>query len=374
MISRNGNGSWFAAHYEWLALAVGILALAGGAAFYVMSSGSDPDEAAASAVANVDRMKPAETGVKALDMADLQSATSVIRKPVLLADVPEKTESFLASERRVLCKKCKKAISGDIRACPQCPFCGEKQEEEQKVVLDADNDGMADEWEKRFGLNAGDPADANADADGDGFTNLEEYEAKTDPTDRNDHPDYLDSLKIVLPLKETYLPFVFTAANKIPAGWRCEFFDAKQKDDYGRMGRTITAIIGEEIGKGTKNPTGYVLKSYEKKEAKHERKGMKGMFVTVDVSEVKVERKSDGKVLTLVIGSKKAKPVAVDVQATLVYERGGSKNLDVVSGSEISLNGVKYRIVSIETVGKGAKVTVANSLTGKKRTLEALEQ
>ncbi|MHC4121166.1 MAG: hypothetical protein ACYSWO_27080 [Planctomycetota bacterium] len=34
---------------------------------------------------------------------------------------------------------------------------------------------MPDEWEKRHGLDAADPADRNADADGDGYTNLEEY-------------------------------------------------------------------------------------------------------------------------------------------------------------------------------------------------------
>ncbi len=40
---------------------------------------------------------------------------------------------------------------------------------------DADHDGMPDAWEQSHGLNAGDPADAHADADGDGYTNLEEY-------------------------------------------------------------------------------------------------------------------------------------------------------------------------------------------------------
>jgi hypothetical protein len=40
---------------------------------------------------------------------------------------------------------------------------------------DTDRDGMPDEWEKRHGLDAEDPADRNHDADADGFTNLEEY-------------------------------------------------------------------------------------------------------------------------------------------------------------------------------------------------------
>ncbi|MBW3595849.1 MAG: pectate lyase [Planctomycetes bacterium] len=40
---------------------------------------------------------------------------------------------------------------------------------------DADHDGMPDDWERPRGLNANDPADAAADRDGDGYTNIEEY-------------------------------------------------------------------------------------------------------------------------------------------------------------------------------------------------------
>jgi hypothetical protein len=47
--------------------------------------------------------------------------------------------------------------------------------------VDLDQDGMPDDWEKRNGLDANDPADRNADADGDGYTNLEEYLNGTKP-------------------------------------------------------------------------------------------------------------------------------------------------------------------------------------------------
>ncbi|OGS69940.1 MAG: hypothetical protein A2Y96_02365 [Firmicutes bacterium RBG_13_65_8] len=40
---------------------------------------------------------------------------------------------------------------------------------------DTDHDGMPDEWESGHGLSASDPADGNADRDGDGYTNIEEY-------------------------------------------------------------------------------------------------------------------------------------------------------------------------------------------------------
>jgi len=370
MISRTGKDSFLAAHYDWVALGVGLLALAGAAAFYVSSLGEDPDEAAARTAADVARMKPSETGVKPLDMEKLRQAVRLTRTPLQMSEIPERSESFLASERRVFCKKCQQAISGDIRLTPKCPFCGEPQAVEKVVVLDTDGDGLPDEWERRYGLNPNDAADADLDKDGDAFTNLEEFKAKTDPTDKNDHPDYLDSLTLSLPLKETSLPFVFTKATKIPAGWRCEFFNAREKDDYGRLGRTFTAVVGEEIG-----GSGFILKAHEQKETKVAIKGGEGLKKTVDASEVVIERKRDGKKLTLVVAAnKKAKPAAVDIQATLVYSRGTVQNFEVVPGSEIVLSGVTYRIVEIKAVGKGARVTIEHALSGKKRSIEALER
>ena len=46
---------------------------------------------------------------------------------------------------------------------------------------DSDHDGMPDEWEVKHGFNPRDPADGKLDANGDGYTNLEEYLNGTDP-------------------------------------------------------------------------------------------------------------------------------------------------------------------------------------------------
>jgi len=58
---------------------------------------------------------------------------------------------------------------------------------------DSDNDGMPDVWEVAHGLNPYNPSDANQDADGDGLTNLQEYQYGTDPrnadTDGDGMPD-----------------------------------------------------------------------------------------------------------------------------------------------------------------------------------------
>ena len=47
--------------------------------------------------------------------------------------------------------------------------------------VDTDGDGMGDNFESRFGLNPNDPGDAGLDNDGDGLTNLEEFQARRNP-------------------------------------------------------------------------------------------------------------------------------------------------------------------------------------------------
>jgi hypothetical protein len=53
----------------------------------------------------------------------------------------------------------------------------------QGLPLDADRDGLPDAWERQYGLDPNNPADAQHDLDGDGLSNLQEYLAGTDPTD-----------------------------------------------------------------------------------------------------------------------------------------------------------------------------------------------
>jgi hypothetical protein len=54
---------------------------------------------------------------------------------------------------------------------------------------DTDKDGMPDDWEKKAGLNPNNPADATADLNGDGYTNIEKYIYGIDTTKKVDWKD-----------------------------------------------------------------------------------------------------------------------------------------------------------------------------------------
>lgn len=57
----------------------------------------------------------------------------------------------------------------------------EYQQGSNPLVADRDNDGIPDGWENSHGLNPNDATDAGLDYDGDGLTNLTEYHFNTDP-------------------------------------------------------------------------------------------------------------------------------------------------------------------------------------------------
>ena len=117
-------------------------------------------------------------------VADWQTATS----PLLAADTPhtqtarEAAELVLARAGASLQRDAvDKRVTDDVRnrrgklLDSQREVGGWPVLQSKPAPADTDRDGMPDTWEKAHGLNPNNPADRNADRNGDGYTNLEEY-------------------------------------------------------------------------------------------------------------------------------------------------------------------------------------------------------
>lgn len=371
MISASADKGFFAAHWDWIVALVGVLALAGGAAFLVMEKSKDAGALAhqtSDEVAAVARRT--DTGVEKVDMIPYDVILKENESPSKIDEPGETLGSFLGSEKRVFCeqgddaehKSCGRPMPADLKVCP---FCKTKQPEEKKQDLDTDGDGISDEWEVANGMNPNDPNDINGDLDGDGYTNLEEYEAGTDPQDPASHPDDLESLKLQLPLNETKLPFYLERDKAVfwNKTWRAYFRDDKKSNGMSK-GVTYSVVIGGDIG-----DTGWVFESFEKKSKKKSIKGGKDMGKTIDVSEATIVRKADKKAVRLEAG---VKNTPVDTQAKLVFTRGQTQEFTVSPGGEIELNGTKYKVLEIKSVSAdSAKVILKNVATGKTKTIDA---
>ncbi|MDR0811294.1 MAG: thrombospondin type 3 repeat-containing protein, partial [Paludibacter sp.] len=92
----------------------------------------------------------------------------------------ENVDFYQFEHRRLPKDSYKQGIITDIRQVGGYP------EYKGKPVVDSDNDGMPDAWEKKYGLNPNDPSDAAKDLNGDGYTNIEKYINGIDPTKKMD--------------------------------------------------------------------------------------------------------------------------------------------------------------------------------------------
>jgi hypothetical protein len=365
-----GKESFFKAHWDWLVAVLGLAAVA--VVFLLPMLVTSGDDAATDVQAQLSSAKPAHDGVEPADRQLLKQAFQKVRNPPSLSEVDAKKPNFLSSERRIFCRAeeggdPKKACGRPIPAeATECPFCHTKQPALVKIEVDSDRDGLPNEWELQYGFNPNDAKDAMLDTDGDGFTNLEEYEAKTDPRDPKSHPDYLDFVSVRGTLKQTFLPFYFKQANPMPGNtFRLTFqrLDAKSKYDS-----TLTAKVGEPVkSQDGKYDSGYVAKNYSIKEMEVPAyKGSK-MMKKAKVGFVDVERTKDGKKLTLREGVAK---IPVETQLDITYDREGGKTFTIFTGAEFEIHGVKYKVKSLEAKNGKPVVTIQDMETKKQKILQ----
>lgn len=199
---------------------------------------------------------------------------------------------------------------------------------------------VPNEWFEQFGLPIGDADVLTQDADGDGFNNLEEWQARTNPSDRNSHAPYLTKLKMRSVSTEPF-PLVFSSwtGDSVALNFvnTRQPVDAEGRANIDRSQPTQFVRIGETV-RGTR----LRVAGFEEKTAP-DRFGTE-----VDVSELRLENVDSGAQTTLVKERAATSPESV---AAFVYTWGERREFQVKKEQEFSLppqTEIRYKLVDVQ--------------------------
>jgi hypothetical protein len=189
---------------------------------------------------------------------------------------------------------------------------------------------VPNEWFEQFGLPIADADVLEQDPDGDGFTNLDEWQGKTTPTDKNSRPDYVTKLKLKTFNEE---PFRMKFDSKSGDAFVINTTDLKEPTQFLKIGDTIG---------GTK----FKLVNYTEK---HETNPATGG--DVDVSELQLENQDTHAQLTLVKEKVAMSPESVATFAYTWPAGGAPQQFQVRKDQEFSLKPqeeIKYKLIDVQ--------------------------
>lgn len=341
----------FMRYYDKLIFVVVLLLLLGSLAYLalVAMSGKKDEE---QFIEKLNLRQTAETP-KPLSLAKYESAAKALQSPMHLEIPDGQKASFITPERRVQCEECRFPIPSDAKTCI---FCGKEQMvmPAAREDLDSDGDGIPDKVELAWGLDPNDPADAKGDLDSDGFTNLDEFLAKTDPKDPKSHPALINMLR-VKEMRTKKMPVVLKSVNKMPDGYRMVFHRE------GKYAQDFQVRDGEKVG-----DTDYQVVKFEYKVERRndERTGLPKEY---NVSAADLKRLSDGKVVTVVCGEP-AKDTDVEVVIVLTVD---NTEYPVLEKGKFKVREETYLVEAVDP----AKVTVMimNEATGQEKVVRKLD-
>ena len=185
---------------------------------------------------------------------------------------------------------------------------------------------VPNEWFEKYNLPIQDADALDQDPDGDGFTNLDEWQGGTNPIDKDSHPDYLTKLHLVSATEEAF-PFIFSS-------W---------------VGSTFAINTVDQSEPTQFLKTGDVLRGTKFKIVKFTEKHDRNQYGTkIDVSELDLEHEESHAQVTLVKEKTAISPQSV---VTFVYSWGGRREFEVRKDQEFSLKPleeIKYKLVEVQ--------------------------
>ena len=186
---------------------------------------------------------------------------------------------------------------------------------------------VPNDWFEKYGLPIEDADALEQDPDKDGFTNLDEWQGETDPTDKNSHPSYITKLHLVSATEE---PFRYVFSSRTQNKFGINTIDLSEPTQFLKVGDVI---------RGTDFK---IVKFTEKRE--RNRYG-----TNEDVSELLLEHPDSHAQVTLVKGAVATSPQSV---ATFVYTWGGRREFEVRKDQEFSLKPleqIKYKLTDVQS-------------------------
>jgi len=189
------------------------------------------------------------------------------------------------------------------------------------------------------------------DSDGDGFSNLEEYDAKTKPNDKTSTPPSFTKLQLV-----AYKPVPFRIIFKGDGGTDGKEFQINFMDLKGAA-RTQYKKKGEQIADAPYKILDYMAKP-----------GPYGVNVKGDLSELKIENTDTGQPLTLIYNQERDDPTSFgEFRNLLTNEVKTLKKGDVF---EIPPDPAKFKLIDIngdsaqiQDVASGKTLRISKSAT-----------
>ena len=306
-VASSGKNSWVKSNYEMLILVVVLVALLVSTVLLVLKIRAEKGKIA--------EMQNAVTSggatAEAIDLTKYQAMLDELR-----ADIPATMFSnrMFISEKRVACIGCEKPISYNAEVCP---FCGMVQ---PGGGDDMDGDGMPDNYEDEHGFNSNNPDDADLDADNDGFTNVEEFRAETNPRDKTDRPPWPAKLRVVRLRK---VPFVlrFNSVQEVRPGIKSFQLNLRT------LKKTYFVNVGDVINDKQNNVMGIKILEFLPK-------AEKGPTLIVE---------KDSRKLPLV----KDKPVTENDIVVYIIFLINNEKFKLKMGETMELRGDTYKVVDI---------------------------
>ena len=185
---------------------------------------------------------------------------------------------------------------------------------------------VPNDWFEKYHLPIEDADVLDQDPDKDGFTNLDEWQGGTDPTDKNSHPDYLTKLHLASATEEPF-PHMFSSRTGNIFG--INSIDLNEPTQFLKVGEIV-------------HGTDFKIVNFTEKSARNQ------YGTNDDVSELLLEHQQTHVQVRLVKRKVATSPQSV---ATFVYTWGERREFEVRKDQEFSLKPkeeVKYKLVDVQ--------------------------